>query len=457
MMNHSQVARRPKADPIAARTVARVTRRLIPFMFLLYVINFLDRVNIGYAALDMTRELHFSNEVFGFGAGIFFVGYVVLQIPGTMFIERWSARKWIALILIVWGVLASASGFIQTARQLYGVRFLLGAAEAGFFPGMIVYLTHWYRPEDRGKATAMFMAAMPVSNIVGAPLAGLLMKIHWLDYPGWRWLLVLEGLPAIVLGVVTLFYLTDRPEGARWLRDDERHWLVSEQARARRAIAATAPPMTAWQALGNARVVQLALVYFFMMTSMYGVSLWLPKIVQALSGLSTLQVTLVAGIPYLAALPAMLVAGWHSDKTGERRLHCGLPMFFVALGLGMSQVAGAHVATAIAMFALAAVGIYTSLAPFWSLPTLFLTEAAAAAGIALINSVGNLGGFVGPYLVGFVSARTGTYTAGVLYLVGSACLAGMLLVRIPDGGRTSLRPDNVASQAPLRNTRKRPV
>ncbi|MBE3123834.1 MAG: MFS transporter [Planctomycetes bacterium] len=403
-------------------------------MFLLYVINFLDRVNIGYAALDMTRELGFSNEVFGFGAGIFFVGYVILQIPGTMLIELWSARKWIASILIVWGVLASLSGFIQNAQQFYGIRFFLGAAEAGFFPGMIVYLTHWYRPEDRAKATALFIAAIPISNILGAPLAGLLMKVHWLGYTGWRWLLILEGLPALVLGVVTLFYLTDRPEDAQWLRGDERRWLMAELSREKQAVKATGTQMTAWQALRDRQVILLALVYFFMTTSLYGLGLWLPKVVQKLSGFSTFQVALVAGLPYLAALPAMLVAGWHSDKTGERRLHCALPMLLAALGLGLSQLAGSSVVLAITMFAVAAVGIYAALAPFWSLPTLFLTETAAAAGIALINSVGNLGGFFGPYIIGFVSTRTGTYTVGMLYLVGAACVAGLLTLLL-DGGR----------------------
>ena len=432
---------RPECTPIGTRTLARVTRRLIPFIFLLYVINFLDRVNIGYAALDMTKELGFSNEVFGFGAGIFFVGYVLLQIPGTMLVELWSARKWIAGILIVWGALASLTGFVQSATELYIIRFFLGAAEAGFFPGMILYLTHWYPPGDRAKVTALFLAAIPVSNIFGAPLAGLLMRVNWLGYAGWRWLLVLEGLPALIAGVVTLFYLTDRPKDARWLEDDERRWLIATLAREQQTIKSTVPPLTAWQALRHRQVVLLSLVYFFMTTSLYGLGLWLPKVVQELSGYGTLQVTLVAGIPYLAALPAMLFAGWHSDKTGERRLHCALPMFLVALGLGLSQAAGSNVVLAIAMFAVAAAGIYASLAPFWSLPTIFLTETAAAAGIALINSVGNLGGFFGPYVIGFISARTGTYTAAMMYLVGSACVAGLLMLSLGAAKRTaSARP-----------------
>jgi MFS transporter, ACS family, tartrate transporter len=417
-------------SPLARQTVARVTRRLVPFMFLLYVINFLDRVNVGYAALDMTKDLGFSNEVFGFGAGIFFVGYVFLQVPGTLLIELWSARRWIASILMVWGVLASLSGLIQTAHQFYAIRFLLGAVEAGFFPGMIVYLTHWYRPEDRAKATALFIAAIPISNIIGAPLSGWLLRAHWFGVAGWRWLLAVEGLPALVLGVVTLFYLTDRPEDAKWLREDERRWLTAELTRAKQAVVATGPRMTAWQAMRDRQVLLLALVYFFMTTSLYGLGLWLPKVVQKLSGLGTLQVTLASGIPYLAALPVMLVAGSHSDKTRERRLHCAVPMLFVALGLGLSQWAGGHVALAMTGFAIAACGIYAALAPFWSLPTLFLTETAAAAGIGFINSVGNLGGFFGPYIIGFISTRTGTYTGGILYLVGSACVAGLLTLRL---------------------------
>jgi len=416
-------------EPIAERTRRRVTRRLMPFLFLLYIVAYLDRVNVGYAALEMTRDLGFSNEVFGFGAGIFFVGYFLLEIPGTILVELWSARKWIARILISWGLLASVTGLIQNAQQFYWIRFLLGAAEAGFFPGIIVYLTHWYRYEDRGKAVAMFMAAIPISNLFGAPLSGLLMKIDWLGLAGWRWLLILEGVPALILGVATIYYLTDWPREAKWLPEDEREWLtreLEEEKRTKKAV----KPLSVWQALRQRDVVLLTLVYFFIVTANYGFNFFIPKIVQKLSGMSTFQVTLVTAIPFLASLPVMLLVGWHSDRTGERRWHTALPIFAVAVFLSLSQWAGDNVALAIAAFSVVAMGLYSYLPSFWSLPTTFLSEAAAAACIGLINSVGNLGGFAGPYAVGFLSNKTGTYVAGVFYLVGSAALSGLLVLLV---------------------------
>ncbi len=416
----------PTPLPIEERTRRRITRRLMPFLFLLYIIAYLDRVNVSYAGLEMTRELGFSNEVFGFGAGIFFFGYFLLEIPGTILVELWSARKWIARIMISWGILASLTGLIQNAQQFYWIRFLLGAAEAGFFPGIIVYLTHWYRYEDRGKAVAMFMAAIPISNILGSPLSGLLMKIDWLGLSGWRWLLILEGAPAVILGVITLFYLTDWPKDARWLPEDERRWITEELEREKRSKRAV-KPLTVWQAMRQRDVVVLTLLYFLIVTGNYGFNLWLPKMVQQLSGLSTFQVTLISAIPFLAALPVMLLWGWHSDRTGERRWHTALPIFAAGLFLGLGQAAGQNVALAMAMFAIAAMGLYSYLPAFWALPTTFLSEAAAAACIGLINSFGNLGGFAGPYAVGFLSDKTGSYTAGVLYLVGSAMLASLLV------------------------------
>jgi D-galactonate transporter len=426
-------------EPIAERTRRRVTRRLMPFLFLLYIIAYLDRVNVSYAALEMTRDLGFSNEVFGFGAGIFFFGYFLLEIPGTILVELWSARKWIARIMISWGILAGATGFITNATQFYWIRFLLGAAEAGFFPGIIVYLTHWYRYEDRGKAVAMFMAAIPISNILGAPISGLLMKIDWLGLAGWRWLLILEGVPAVIFGVATLFYLTDWPREAHWLPADERDWLtreLDEEKRTKKAV----KPLSVWQALRHRDVVLLTLVYFFIVTANYGFNFFIPKIVQQLSGLSTFQVTLVTAIPFLAGLPAMLLVGWHSDHTGERRWHTALSIFTVAIFLTLSQLAAGNVVLAMVMFSIATMGLYSYLPSFWSLPTTFLSEAAAAACIGLINSVGNLGGFAGPYAVGFLSNRTGSYVGGVMYLVGSAALAGLLVLALRGTRKLEVSP-----------------
>jgi MFS transporter, ACS family, tartrate transporter len=421
---------------IAERTRRHIARRLAPFLFVLYVLNYLDRVNLGYAALEMTGDLGFSNAVFGFGAGIFFVGYFLLQIPGTMLTEMWSARKFIGVSLIVWGALATMTGVITTAPEFYWIRFFLGAAEAGFFPGVIVYLTHWYRYEDRGKAVALFMIAIPISNMLGAVVAAFLMRVHWFGYAGWRWLLILEGLPAIIAGIVAFAYLTDWPKDAQWLPEDERRWITEELAR-EGEIKRTRKPLSAWQAIRHPQVILLAVVYFCYITNSVGLAVWLPKIVQRISGLSTFEVTLVSGIPWLAAVPAMLLSAWHSDKTGERRWHAAVPILMVGVGLALSQWAGNNLVVAIAAFSFATMALYAFPSAFWSLPTVFLSGVAAAASIGLINSVGNLGGFVGPYMIGFLTDRTGTYAAGIYYLMASGVVGGMLVLFLRAGRRAA--------------------
>ncbi|HYL72763.1 MAG TPA: MFS transporter [Bryobacteraceae bacterium] len=419
------------ATDLPERTRQRINRRLLPFLFLLYIVAFLDRINVGFAGLDMTRELGFSNEVFGFGSGIFFVGYVLLEIPGTLLVELWSARKWIARIMITWGLVAALTGLVHTAGQFYWARFLLGVAEAGFFPGVIVYLTHWYRDRDRARAIGIFMSAIPLSQVLGAPISGLLMKIHWLGYSGWRWLLILEGAPAIILGVVTLFYLTDRPRDARWLREDERNWIMSELEHEKLAKQ-RGPKISVWRAFANPAVLVLTFIYFLGATAQYGFGLWLPKIIQKLSGFSTFQVSMIAAVPYIAAWPAMLLVGWSSDRTGERRAHTAA--CYIACGLGLLGTiwAGGNIAAAIAMFSLAAMGINGRLPPFWPMPSQLLGGTAAAACIGAINCMGNLGGFVGPYVLGFLSShsRGDSYTSGVLFLSGASFLGALLVLLI---------------------------
>ena len=286
--------------PIAERTRRRITRRLIPFLFLLYIVAYLDRVNLSYAGLEMTKELGFSDKVFGLGSGIFFIGYVLLEIPGTLLVELWSARKWISRIMITWGVFAALTGTIHTKQEFYWARFMLGVAEAGFFPGVIVYIAHWFRKEDRGRATAMFTAAIPLSQVLGSPISGYLMKIHWWGYSGWRWLLVLEGLPAVILGVVTLYYLTDRPEDAKWLPNDERNWLAGELEREKRSFGPRRKH-DVWKAFARTDVILLTIVYFMSTNFNYGLQFWLPKMLQKLSGYSSFTVTMLSAIPFLAA------------------------------------------------------------------------------------------------------------------------------------------------------------
>jgi MFS transporter, ACS family, tartrate transporter len=420
---------------VAERTRRRINRRLLPFLFLLYIIAFLDRINISFAGLDMTRELGFSDRVFGLGSGIFFVGYVVLEIPGTLLVELWSARKWIARIMISWGLVGSFTGLIHTAHQFYWARFILGVAEAGFFPGVVVYLTHWYRERDRARAMAMFMSAIPIAQVIGAPISGALLQIHWLGYPGWRWLLVLEGVPAVIAGFVALFYLTDRPRDARWLADDERAWITGELDL--EAQAKSGQRMSIWRAFGNRDVILLTSVYFLGACAQYGFSFWLPKMIQKLSGFGSYEVALIAALPFLASWPAMLLLSWSSDRMGERRWHTTVAYLALAAGLAGSVWAGDRVALGILMFSLAGIGISARLPAFWALPASLLGGATAAASIGAINSIGNLGGFVGPYLLGALSTATGSYSSGIWYLSGASVLAGALILlvrRKPEGG-----------------------
>jgi MFS transporter, ACS family, tartrate transporter len=428
---------------VAQRARRRIFRRIMPFLFVLFVIAFLDRVNVTYAKLTMADELGFTEDIYGFGAGIFFIGYFALEIPGSLIAERWSARKWIARIMISWGVLSILTGFIHNTTQFYGARFLLGAAEAGFFPGIIVYLSHWFRHEDRAKAVAMFMIALPITSILGSPVSGwLLDHVHWLGLSGWRWVFILEGLPAILFGIATIFYLTDWPRQAEWLPADERQWIERELEYEKQAKKA-ARSHHALAAFKHIEVIQLALVYFFGVTCFYGFTFWLPTIIKQKSGLPNFTVTLISAIPYCAALAAMLLLGWSSDRTKERRWHTALPLVAVSLGLLASGAARNHFALAIALFCVAAAGVYGYLPSFWTLPTRLLTESAAAVAIGLINSLGNLGGFVGPYLVGYLYKKTGSEITGMWYLAASAFIAALLVLSL----RNTQQPRQHEAQA----------
>src|SRR6266542_4205318 len=416
----------------------------MPFLFVLYVIAYLDRVSVGFAALQMKGDLGFTDDVIGIGAGIFFIGYVALEIPGSILCEKWTARGWIARIMVSWGILAMLTGFIQTKNHFYLIRSLLGAAEAGFFPGIIVYLSHWFRYQDRAKAVSFLMAAISVSNIIGSPLSGWLMKHTWLGLAGWRWMFIIEGAPAVILGLVTLFYLTDWPHQAKWLPENERQWLIGELEKERQEKQAK-HSLGILQALRHREVILLTLAYFFMVTAVYGLNFWLPSIVKKLSGPSIMKVSLIAALPYCVGLVSILLMGWHSDKTKERRWHTALAMMTTSLGLLLSVVAGNYTVLAVSMFCLAAAGTAGYLPGFWALPTSFLTGTAAAACIGLINSFGNLGGFVGPYIVGYLSKKTSSYVGGVLYLSASALAASMLILSLRATRRRSLPANNSLS------------
>jgi ACS family tartrate transporter-like MFS transporter len=420
-------------DDLSARVRARVLWRIVPYLLLLYFVAYLDRVNISYAALEMRRDLSLSDTQYGFGAGIFFVGYFLFEIPGTVLVETWSARGWIARILIGWGLVACAMAFVRTASQFYWLRFLLGAAEAGFFPGVLVYLSHWFRAEDRARAFALFMLAVPLSNVIGAPVSGLLLGARWAGLPGWRWLFLLEGLPAIALGVVTLFYLTDRPRDARWLSEAERDFLLG--ALAREASATPSPPgrRSLARAVLRPEILLLVLAYFGIVTTSYGFSLWMPTMVKGLTGRSNLTVSLIATLPYVAGGLCTAVAGWSSDRTGERRFHAIVPMLMAAAGMAIAIAGGQASGWGLVSLLLVGGGIYGFMPPFWAMPRWFLSGAAGAAAVGLINSTGCLGGFVGPFLMGHLKGGGAGYAPGLAALGGTATFAALMifLVRPP--------------------------
>jgi MFS transporter, ACS family, tartrate transporter len=410
------------------RARRRIARRILPFLLLLYIVAFLDRVNVAYAGLEMTKNLGFSDRVFGLGAGFFFLGYVLLEIPGALIVERWSARRWIARILISWGIITAFTSLINSSAEFYVMRFLLGVAEAGFFPGVIVYLSHWFCSEDRAKAIAGFMIGIPISSIVGSPIAGLILRVHWLGLNGWRWLFILEAVPAIVLGCVTFFYLTDWPYQAKWLPDEEKQWLITKLVEEKRESAYL--PITILRALRQRRVVILALVYFFGDVGLYGFTIWFPTILKRVSALPVLTVTLLGTLPYIAAFAAVLAWGWHSDHSRERRWHTALPLFGGAAVLFAGLELSASIPTQMILFIALAACLHCWQPSFWSLPTMFLTESAAAASIGLINAIGNLGGFVGPFLLGYMSSHAHSFRPGLAALMSSLLLAGILVLSV---------------------------
>lgn len=417
---------------VGERAVKRITRRLLPFLFFAYITNYLDRANVSFAALQMSQELHFSDRVFGFGSGIFFVGYVLLQIPGALLVHRWGARRSISAIMIVWGMTTVLMAFIQTPGQFYAARFVVGLAEAGFFPGIIVYLSQWFSYKDRALATAHFMAAIPISFVVGAPLAAWLLSIHWLGLHGWRWIFIGEGIPAAVFGIITIFYLSDRPDDASWLAPEERDWIVAT-LETEKQLKVVTHGYKWWQALRQRDVLILSLVTFFAYTSNYGLIFWLPTILKRISGFPDSKIALVSGLPYLAGFIGMLWCGWHSDRTGERRWHVAGPLFVAGASLLFAYAGGVSPWLTVAAFSGTLFGYYAFLACCWALPAALLSESAAAAAIGVINLVGSTGGFVGPYLVGYLSSRTGSFAIPLGVLAVSMLLAGALatMPRVP--------------------------
>ncbi|MDF3606695.1 MFS transporter [Paracoccus sp. DMF-8] len=428
------------ANSLEKTTMRKVFWRIIPYTFVLYVISYLDRANIGYAALEMNKELALTAEAFGFAGGIFFIGYFLFEVPSNVMLQKYGSRIWISRILITWGAIALATGFVQNATQLYILRFLLGVAEAGFFPGIIIYLTYWFRAKEQATTVALFTAAIPVSYLLGAPLSTWIMdNVSGFGLSGWRWMLILEGFPALAFGVFNIFYMTDRPEKAKWLTREQRDWLVAELA-ADEANRKDVKHLGLWQAISNPKVLFLSAIYFIYQIGNLGIGLWMPQIIQGFSAsLSHFQIGLIAMIPYAVATVAMVAWSWHSDRTGERKMHTALPLLVGGIALASTGLT-ANPAVAVMLISVALAGIYAFKSPFWSLPSLFLSRATAAVSIAAINSIGNLGGFVGPYAMGWAKTTTGSPLGGLLVLAGLLFVAFLMtwLMRLsnkPDAGR----------------------
>lgn len=420
------------SDKRLEETVPRkVFWRLVPFIFLLFVLNILDRVNVGFARLQMLDELNLSEQVYGLGSSIFFVGYFLFQLPSNLILNRVGARLWIAGIVILWGSISSAMMFIRDEWSFYVLRFALGVAEAGFFPGMILYLTYWIPSSERAKATACFMTASAISGMIGGPISGVLMQYlnRTAGLSGWQWMFLLEGLPTILLGFVVMYWLTDRPEAAQWLTDNERAWLSDRMSREGKRRDEQ-HGFTLLKALLNWRVWLLSFLYFALAMGANGFALYLPQLVsEYFPNRSKVQIGFLSAIPYILSVISMVLSSIHSDRTGERRWHVAVPAFVAAIGWGLS----AYFQTpwlVLASLSLAALGMYSTFGPFWSLPNSFLSGSAAAGGIALINSVGNLGGFVAPNLISQLKALTHSFSGGLLAMSLTLFTGGLLVLYV---------------------------
>ena len=406
------------ARDVDAVVIRKLVWNLLPFLFLLYIVAYIDRVNIGFAALQMQGQLGISDAAYGLGAGMFFAGYLFFQIPSNWVLERVGPRRWIAFLLLAWGVTSASMMFVTGERSFYAARFLLGVTEAGFFPGMIFYLKSWFPAEARARAVALFMTAAPMSGVVGGPLSGALLNLNNVaGLAGWQWMFLLEGAPAVILSAIVLALLPETPREVHWLSAEEKTWLVDTLANEQSHTANVSSSPVA--ILRMAAVWLLAAIYFGMNTAVYGVSFWLPKLIRSRSGMSTFQIGLLSAVPYVFTAVAMVLVGLHSDRTGERRMHVVGCAVVGALSLVVAAYSNSFVIIlfGVGIAVLAANSMY---GPFWAMPTAILPRALAATGIAFINSLGNTGGLFGPYLIGLLRTSTGEFKGG--FLVIAACL-----------------------------------
>ncbi len=408
----------------------KVAWRLVPFLCICYLAAYLDRVNVGFAKLQMLSDLSFSNTVYGFGAGIFFLGYVIFEVPSNILMHKVGAKLWIARIMISWGVIGAAMAFVQTPTQFYVLRFLLGVAEAGFIPGVLLYLTYWFPATWRGRIIALFLAAIPMSNIIGGPLSGWILTTlnDTGGLRGWQWLFIVETIPSVLLGIAILAFLDNRVDDARWLSDEDKAQIKRDlDAEVKQSNQHT----SAMSALKSARVWMLGVAYFCVASSIYITSFWMPTLIKQLGIDNPLQIGWLTTIPYTVAIIVMVVVNVSADKRAERRWHTALPCFAAALGLVISGTPGLGIGLAMLGLTFAAAGASTSQASFWSLPPMFLTGAAAAAGIALVNSLGNIAGMASTALVGWMTDLTGSPNSALYLFAGFAVIGGLMVLRLP--------------------------
>ncbi|HZB24530.1 MAG TPA: MFS transporter [Vicinamibacterales bacterium] len=423
-------------DDLGRATLARVTRRIVPFAFICYVVAYIDRVNIGFAANELQRDLGLSVAAYGIGAGLFFLGYCAFEIPSNLILERVGARRWMARIMVGWGVVSMATMFVWDTTSFYTARVLLGIAEAGFFPGIVLYLTYWIPGSQRARNNALFMTAAPIAMIVGAPVSEALLKLDGaLGLQGWQWLFLIEGFPAVVLGVLALWVFTDRPEQASWLTPPQREWLTKTMDAERAARSAAHGHGSLLKSFGDSRVWVLSITYLLNTFVTYGVFLFLPKILRDASGFSGMSLSAITAIPFVVALIGMVVIGAHSDRTGERKWHVAACALTAATGLVLAVLFQDSVPLIVLSFALSQLGQRSVMSVFWSIPPMILGGTAAAAGIALINSIGNLGGFFGPTVIGSLRQGSDNYSSGLLVLAAALVLEAILVVslKLPRG------------------------
>jgi MFS transporter, ACS family, tartrate transporter len=419
---------------LSDKVLARAAWRLIPFMSLMYVVSFLDRVNISFAALTMNHDLGFSHEAYGFGAGIFFWGYFLFEVPSNLALQKVGARLWMCRICVTWGLLSMVTAFVKDPVSFSVLRFLLGAAEAGLFPGMVLYMTYWFPASTRARFIAMFLAGVPLANVIGGPISGWLLGVEGHGLHGWQWMLVLEGIPSLLCGIATLWVLPDGPAKAKWLSQEEKNIIAARLA----ADSSVGALHGFKEMLLDKRIWILMIPDFSIVIGLYGLNLWQPQMIKAM-GYTNIQTGFIISLPYLLAMGAMVALGWSSDKSGERAGHVAFGAFAGAAGMAGAVLLTNHAAI-IASLCVACCGIYAALAVFWTLPSSLLRGTAAAAGLALLNSFSNLGGFFGPFLMGWARQTTGNFTLGMLVLSGMLVLAGFAVLVI---GRT-LFPRSVA-------------